>query len=325
MTLDLSFKDLADVAEKGSGGAGRPLLIAVDRIEEDPDQPRRVFSEQELDELSASIREHGVLQPIVVRHSNQEGRYVIVMGARRYRAALRAGLQEIPAFTQDNGRPDRYAQMIENIQRDDLRAPEIAAFVAGRLDAGDTQAEISRKLGKPRDWVSRFASVQSMPEFLRARLANSSIRALYELYQAWRFHPAAIERLCATRESFTDAQARELVRQVRANSDRTDAQSEPPPESVPSDRSDLATSLWRAASEGTDAPTDDLPAKPRVASPSRSAGLTILVRHQHRAGRLLIDRSASQGSRHGVVVFDGSHEAEEVAASALTIEEILSS
>ncbi|WP_275427126.1 KorB domain-containing protein, partial [Stenotrophomonas maltophilia] len=73
---------------------------------------------------------------------------------------------------------------IENIQRDDMRAPEIAAFVAGRLDAGDTQAEISRKLGKPRDWVSRFASVQSMPEFLRARLESSSIRALYELYQA---------------------------------------------------------------------------------------------------------------------------------------------
>jgi len=217
--------------------------------------------------------------------------------------------------------------MIENIQRDDLRAPEIAAFIAGRLDAGDTQAEISRKLGKPRDWVSRFASVQSMPEFLRARLESSSIRALYELYQAWRTHPAAIERLCAVRESFTDAQARELVRQVRADSDRTDAQTEPPSGSVPLERSDLATraSLWRAASEGTDAPTDDLPAKPRVASPSRSACLTILVRHQHRAGRLLIDRSASQGSRHGVVVFDGSHEAEEVAASALTIEEILSS
>jgi ParB/RepB/Spo0J family partition protein len=326
VTLDLSFKDLADVAEKGSGGAGRPLLIAIDRIEEDPDQPRRVFSEQELDELSASIREHGVLQPIVVSRSSEEGRHVIVMGARRYRAALRAGLQEIPAFTQDNGQSDRYAQIIENIQRDDLRAPEIAAFIAGRLDAGDTQADISRKLGKPRDWVSRFASVQSMPEFLRAKLESSSIRALYELYQAWRTHPAAIERLCATRESFTHAQARELVREVRADSDRTDAQSEPPAGSVPLERSDLATraSLWRAATEGADAPTDDLPAKPRVASPSRSACLTILVRYQDRAGRLLIDRNASQGSRHGVVVFDGSDEAEEVAASALTIEEILS-
>jgi ParB/RepB/Spo0J family partition protein len=325
MTLDLSFKDLAEVAEKGSGGAGFPLRIAIDRIDEDPDQPRRVFSEQELDELSATIREHGVLQPILVRRSNQEDRYVIVMGARRYRAAQRAGLREIPAFLQEGGEPDRYAQMIENIQRDDLRAPEIAAFVAGRLDAGDTQAEISRKLGKPRDWVSRFASVQSMPEFLRSRLEDTSIRALYELYQAWRTHPEDIERLCAMRDSFTDAQARELVREVRAGPSRADAPGEPAVGSPPSERSDLAASLWRAASEGTDAPTDDLPAKPRVASPSRSACLTILVRHQHRAGRLLIDRSASQGSRHGVVVFDGSHEAEEVAASALTIEEILSS
>jgi len=87
MTLDLSFKDLADVAEKGSGGAGSPLRIAIDRIDEDPDQPRRVFSDQELDELSATIREHGVLQPLLVRRSNQEGRYV----SSWYRAAQRAG------------------------------------------------------------------------------------------------------------------------------------------------------------------------------------------------------------------------------------------
>src|ERR1700730_3632700 len=285
MTLDLSFKDLADVAEKGSGGAGAPLRIAIDRIDQDPDQPRRVFSEQELDELSATIRKHGALPPILVRRSTQDGRFGSVMGARRYRAAPRAGLREVSAFLQEGGEPDRYAQMIENIQRDDLRAPEIAAFVAGRLDAGDTQAEISRKLGKPRDWVSRFASVQSMPEFLRARLESSSIRALYELYQAWRAHPAAIERLCAVRESFTDAQARELVREVRADSNRGDVQSERPAESQPSERTDLAAraSLWTPASEGADAPTDDLSAKPRVASPSRSGCLTILVRHQHRA------------------------------------------
>ena len=63
MTLDLVFKDLVDVAARGSSGAGRPLRIAIDSIDEDPDQPRRLFSEQELDELSQSIREHGVLQP----------------------------------------------------------------------------------------------------------------------------------------------------------------------------------------------------------------------------------------------------------------------
>ena len=331
MTLDLSFRDLADVAAKGSGGAGSPLLLAIDHIDEDPDQPRRVFSEQELDELSATIREHGVLQPILVRRSNQEGRYVIVMGARRYRAAQRAGLREIPAFLQEGGEPDRYAQMIENIQRDDLRAPEIAAFVAGRLDAGDTQAEISRKLGKPRDWVSRFASVQSMPEFLRARLESSSIRALYELYQAWRTHPEALERFCATQDSFTDAQARQLARDVRVQSDDFNAQSQLATESSLPERRDLAprASLWRTSSKDreadADAETGDSPARLRGAPQLRSAAsLTIKVRHEHRTGQLVLDRIPLQGTRHAVVLVDGAEETEEVAVSALTIEEILS-
>jgi len=329
VTLDLSFKDLADVAEKGSGGAGCPLRIPIDRIDEDPDQPRRVFSEQELDELSATIREHGVLQPILVRRSNQEGRHVIVMGARRYRAALRAGLQEIPVFLQEGGEPDRYAQMIENVQRDDLRAPEIAAFVASRLDAGDTQAEISRKLGKPRDWVSRFASVQSMPEFLRARLESSSIRALYELYQAWRTHPEAVERFCATQDSFTDAQARQLARDLRAESDDFNAQSQSAAESSSPERRDLAprASLWRTSSKDrdADAETGDSPARLRVAAQSRSAAsLTIKVRHEHRTGQLVLDRIPLQGTRHAVVLVDGAEETEEVAVSALRIEEILS-
>jgi ParB/RepB/Spo0J family partition protein len=326
MTLDFSFRDLADVAAQGNAGAGRPRLIAIDSIDEDPDQPRRNFSEQELDELSQSIREHGVLQPILLRRSGEEGRHVIVLGARRYRAAQRAGLHEMPAIIQEDGEPDRYAQMIENIQRDDLRAPEIAAFITGRLDAGDTQADISRKLGKPRDWVSRYAAVQSMPEFLRARLENCSIRALYELYQAWRTHPDAIERLCATRDSFTDAQARQLARDVRAESDRADAQRESFAGSPQSARSDLVpgASLWRTPTTDAKATVDDTSPKPRVVSPSRSAAsLTIRVRHQNRAGRLLIDRIASQGSRHAVVLVDGAEEAAEVPASALTIEEIL--
>ena len=326
MTLDLSFKDLADVAARGSAGTGRPLLIAIDCIDEDPDQPRRIFSEQELDELSQSIREHGVLQPILVRPAAEAGRYVIVMGARRYRAAQRAGLREIPVFIQEGHEPDRYAQMIENIQRDDLRAPEIAAFVTRRLDAGDSQADISRKLGKPRDWVSRYASVQSMPEFLRARLEDCSIRALYELYQAWRTHPDAIEHHCATQDSFTDAQARQLVRDVRAKSGHVDAPSESPAGSPLAERSDLVpgASLWQASKKDADTTTDDTSLKPRAVSRSRSpASLTIIVRHRDRSGQLVLDRVALQGPRHAVMLVDGAEEAEEVPASALTIEEIL--
>lgn len=327
MTLDLSFKELVDAAANPDAATGRPLLVAIDSIDEDPDQPRRHFSEQELEELSQSIGEHGVLQPITLCRSNEDGRYVIVMGARRYRAAQRAGLHELPAFVQDVSSPDRYAQMIENIQRDDLRAPEIATFIAGRLKAGDTQADISRKLGKPRDWVSRYASVQSMPEFLRARLEGSSIRALYELYQAWRTHPDEIERLCATQDSFTDAQARQLARDVRAKAGRPNAQNELPAGPPRSDRSDLLPEAVRprSAAERREAATEDQSPKTRVVSQSRpAASLAIRVRYQNRAGQLVIDRPATQGSRHAVVWVDGAEHAEEIPASALTIEEILS-
>jgi ParB/RepB/Spo0J family partition protein len=323
MTLDLSFKELVDAAANPNAATGRPLLVAIDCIDEDPDQPLRNFNEQELEELSQSIGEHGVLQPIMLRRSNEDGRYVIVMGARRYRAAQRAGLREMPAFVQDVGLPDRYAQVIENIQRDDLRAPEIATFIAERLGAGDTQADISRKLGKPRDWVSRYASVQSMPEFLRARLEGSSIRALYELYQAWRTHPDEIERLCATQDSFSDAQARD----VRAEADRAKAQNESSAGPPRSERCHLLPEavLPRAAAESRGAATDDQPPKARVVSQSRSAAsLAIRVRYQNRTGQLVVDRLATQGSRHAVVLVDGAEQAEEVPASALTIEEILS-
>lgn len=302
MALDLSFKQLIAAAEDGAATIGQPTCISIDRIDEDPDQPRRSFNEQKLEELAESILQHGVLQPIVVRQATEEGRYVIIMGARRYRAAKRAGLRDVPAFVQAAGSADRYVQMIENIQRDDLNAPEIAAFIADRLDQGDNQADISRKLGKPRDWVSRYASVQNMPEFLRSKLAGSSIRAVYELYQAWREQPNAIETLCAAQESFTDAHARQLARQVRTKVRGSPADDEGAP--------------------GAQPPRG--PVAPQVNRRERmSTSLTIRVRHQDRTGCLLVDRLASQGSRHAVLLIDGADEAEEVPASTITIEEIL--
>lgn len=324
MALDLSFKQLIDAAEDGAATIGQPTCIAIDRIDEDPDQPRRGFDEQKLGELAESVRQHGVLQPIVLRQATEEGRYVIIVGARRYRAAKRAGLRDIPAFIHAVGSADRYVQMIENIQRDDLNAPEIAAFIADRLELGDSQAEISRKLGKPRDWVSRYASVQSMPEFLRSKLAGSSIRAVYELYQAWREQPDAVETLCAAHESFTNAHARQLARKVRTEARGSPADGEGSP-GAKRPRSPVPTKAALRPRE-----TDHVTAmakKPPNSSVDRNArmssSLTIRVRHQDRTGCLLVDRLASQGSRHAVLLVDGAEEAEEVPASALTIEEIV--
>ncbi|MGY4506408.1 ParB family chromosome partitioning protein [Bradyrhizobium sp. GM24.11] len=324
MALDLSFKQLIDAAEDGAVLTGQPMSIPIDRIDEDPDQPRRSFDEQKLEELTESVREHGVLQPIVLRQGTDEGRYVIVMGARRYRAAKRAGLREMPAFIHAAGSADRYVQMIENIQRDDLNAPEIAAFIADRLEQGDNQADISRKLGKPRDWVSRYASVQSMPEFLRSKLAGSSIRAVYELYQAWREQPNAIATLCAAQESFTDAHARQLARKIRTEVRGSHADGEGSPGDQPP-RSPVGTQAALRSME-RDRVTA-IAKKPPNSSVDRNArmspSLTIRVRHQDRTGCLLVDRLASQGSRHAVLLIDGAEVAEEVPASTVTIEEIL--
>jgi ParB family transcriptional regulator, chromosome partitioning protein len=325
MALDLSFKELIAAAEDGAATMGQPTCISIDRIDEDPDQPRRSFDEQKLDELAESVLQHGVLQPIVLRQATEEGRYLIVMGARRYRAAKRAGLRDIPAFIHTGGSADRYAQMIENIQRDDLNAPEIAAFIADRLEQGDNQADISRKLGKPRDWVSRYASVQNMPEFLRSKLAGSSIRAVYELYQAWREQPNAIETLCAAQESFTDAHARQLARQVRTKIRGSPTDDEGAPGTQPP-RSPVAPQVaLRPIERGRVTATAEKRASSSVDRHERmSTSLTIRVRHQDRTGCLLIDRLASQGSRHAVLLVDGAEEAEEVPASTITIEEIVS-
>ncbi|UGY07427.1 ParB/RepB/Spo0J family partition protein [Bradyrhizobium quebecense] len=321
MALDLSFKQLIDAAEDSAATIGQPICIAIDRIDEDPDQPRRSFDEQKLEELVESVRQHGVLQPIVLRQATEDGRYVIVMGARRYRAAKRAGLCDIPAFIHAVWSADRYAQMIENIQRDDLNAPEIAAFIAGRLEQGDNQADISRKLGKPRDWVSRYASVQSMPEFLRSKLAGSSIRAVYELYQAWREQPNAVETLCAAQESFTDAHARQLARKIRSEVRGSHADGE----GSPGDRSPVGTqaALRPIGTDRVAAIAEERPSSSGDRAARMSTSLTIRVRHQGRTGRLLVDRLARQGSRHAVLLVDGAEEAEEVPASTITIEEIL--
>ena len=320
MALDLSFKDLADAAAAGAGMDGRPLLIPLSKIDEDDDQPRRTFNEDELVQLADSIRLVGILQPVVVRPAEISGRYLITMGARRYRAARLAGLDAVPAIVQEGGAPNRYAQIIENIQRDDLAAAEIAAFILARLEAGEKQSDIARKLGKPRDWVSRFAVIPRMPGFLQEKLHTSSIRAVYELYQAWRVRPEAIERLCSAQDSFTDAQARGIARELR------NPVSSPAVEIV---KSTIHSPLRALRALSVDAPTRRRKSTTRNhvrAAPASSAGanppVSILVQHGGRLGRLLTDAPANKGSRFAAVRFFETGETEEVPVSELCIEEI---
>src|SRR5579875_729090 len=96
-------------------------MIAIDRLRPDPAQPRRDMDGQALEELAQSIREHGVLQPLLVRYRYEEDDFMIIAGERRYRAAQLAGLSDVPAIIRNIGGTQRYVlQLIENLQREDL-------------------------------------------------------------------------------------------------------------------------------------------------------------------------------------------------------------
>ena len=174
-------------------GSGAALEIALSQIEEDPGQPRRNFDQDALEELAASIRERGLLQPIGVTKKQESGKHRIVFGARRFRAANLAGLRTIKAIIQAGQADDPYDQMVENIQRDDLSATEIAAFIEARLRAGEKQKDIATRLAKSKGFVQAMhASIGQMPQVLQDKLSASPLRAVYELYQLWKRDAARV-------------------------------------------------------------------------------------------------------------------------------------
>ena len=129
--------------------------IKLSDIDVDPGQPRKTFENQSLEQLSQSILEHGVLQPIVLM-PNGIGRYTIIAGERRFRAARMAGLTEIPAVVKDvSTQSAKEIALIENLQREDLNVLEEAEGYRALMDLyGLTQEEAAKRLGKSRPVVA---------------------------------------------------------------------------------------------------------------------------------------------------------------------------
>ena len=147
---------------------GRTLLqLPVEAIERSPSQPRKRFDEARLEELSASIRQHGVVEPILVRREG--GRYRILAGERRWRAAQRAGLKEIPAVLRDASEREAFElALVENLQREDLNAIEEAEAYEVLLDEhGLTQERIAERVGKERSTVANALRLLRLPAEVR--------------------------------------------------------------------------------------------------------------------------------------------------------------
>lgn len=185
--MPLQLDDLAALDAPIQQATGQPLMLAADAIAEDPDQPRHEFDMNALNELAETIRERGVRQPISVRPDLQHsGRWVLNFGARRLRASRLAGLKEIPAFVDTTA--DNYDQLIENEQREGLTPLELALFVQKRLAMGDKQAQIAKRLGKSRQWVTLTTALIEAPDWLLQAYRQGRCRGMNELYELRRLH-----------------------------------------------------------------------------------------------------------------------------------------
>ena len=147
--------------------------IAIDHVEADPLQPRKIFDATELENLAASIRENGLLQPIIVYRSEEPGRYRIIAGERRYRAAVLAGKSTVPCLEMppdfDRALIDQL-QLVENIQRADLQPIEASIAIETYMSRHAlSQREAARRLGKPLSFVAELLAIGKIPNELLAR------------------------------------------------------------------------------------------------------------------------------------------------------------
>ncbi len=153
-----------------------PQEIRISDIDVDPSQPRTNFEMQSLEQLSQSILEHGVLQPIIVM-PNGIDRYKIIAGERRFRASRMAGLVEIPAIVKEfSTRQAKEVALIENLQREDLDPLEIAIGYKSLMESFDlTQDEISKKLSIPRSSVANSLRVLNLPDEVQEMIKEGFI------------------------------------------------------------------------------------------------------------------------------------------------------
>ena len=150
-------------------------MISITDIQKNPYQPRKEFDGEKLHELAQSIKENGVIQPIIVRQSPVIG-YEILAGERRYRASLLAGLRYIPAVVKQLSDQEMMVQsIIENLQRENLNPIEEARAYESLVEKGFTHAEIADKMGKSRPYISNSIRLLSLSEQILSEVENGKL------------------------------------------------------------------------------------------------------------------------------------------------------
>lgn len=171
------FGDDAAASLSENGAADSITQLPLTKIERNPNQPRKKFDQQALEELAESIRLHGVITPITVRHGEKDGYYQIIAGERRWRAARLAGLKEIPAMVLEAGEGEvMELALIENLQRQDLNPIEEAEGYDRLMQQfGLTQEEVANRVVKSRSAVSNALRLLGLPDEVRTMVADGKL------------------------------------------------------------------------------------------------------------------------------------------------------
>ena len=251
---------IADIDARASVNADRK--VAIDLVVRNPKNPRKHFAEEDLQDLASSIRQHGIVQPVVVRPL-PDGKYEIIAGERRWRAAQLAGLNELPVLVREVD--DRMAlelAIVENVQRADLNPLEEALGYEQLIaEHGYTQNDLGEIIGKSRSHVANSLRLLKLPDLVRDMITSGSLSAGHARALVPTSDPLGLARTIVSKGmSVRDAE--------RLAQNNIRAQTEPAPEtkSVRKDADTLA--LERGLSD--------------------SLGLDVTVQHKGNGGRLTI-------------------------------------
>jgi ParB family transcriptional regulator, chromosome partitioning protein len=172
-------KGLGALIPEVMAGAAEVSEIALENIEPNPFQPRQTFNQEKLKELAISIKEYGVIQAVVLSPAKEAGKYYLVAGERRCRAAKIAGLSSVPAVVKTIEQKELLEiALIENLQREDLNPVEEAkAFKRLMQEFGYTQEELAKRLGKGRPTIANSIRLLSLPEQILEYLNSGEITA----------------------------------------------------------------------------------------------------------------------------------------------------
>lgn len=251
---------IADMAMRPSISADRK--VAIDLVVRNPKNPRKHFAEDDLQDLASSIRQHGIVQPVVVRPI-ADGKFEIIAGERRWRAAQLAGLNDIPVLIREvDDRTALELAIVENVQRADLNAVEEALGYEQLIaEHGYTQNDLGEIIGKSRSHVANSLRLLKLPDLVRDMIASGTLSAGHARALIPTSDPVGLARsIVAKGMSVRDAE------RIAQNNIRSQSQPDLETKSVQKDPDTLA--LERTLSD--------------------SLGLEVTVNHRSNGGRLTI-------------------------------------